>query len=378
MPELYISNSIAIPTITYDKVSSIRMKLEIGTVLVHVFWLTIQVQALQLIAEPTLIESGTTRHLIVNCSVDPETSGKMIFLNSIVLTRSTDVNKSDAHAVAIITTMNKSVLLFDQDGLGSGVLSISGESYLCMQWEYPIFSMAGEYKCDANGMSLSWQPVTVSSSVNVALKEMSINSVYSQLRNSQLENKQRIYDIGHLAKELKENNVVVETNTKDIKTLQDQLKYTTEFIQDLIEEINEAAIKTLFFESSLYNGHTYFLPKESTLRASSTATFACTKHGGFLAEIEDLEEWRFVNNFLKQYPLYYAVLISGTDEGHEGLWTNSRNNGTVTFFKWSPNEPSEIKGENCLALWRDFDWNMADDVCSLETHKYTLGYLCEK
>ncbi|KAK6993547.1 C-type lectin domain family 3 member A-like isoform X2 [Biomphalaria glabrata] len=354
MPELYISNSVAIPTITYDKVSSIRMKQKLCTVLVYVFWLTIQVQALQLIAEPTLIESGTTQHLIVNCSVDPETSGKMIFLNSIVLTRSTD------------------------DGLGSGVLSISGESYLCMQWEYPIFSMAGEYKCDANGMGLSWQPVTVSSSVNVALKEMSINSVYSRLRNSQLENKQRIYDIGHLAKELKENNVVVETNTKDIKMLQDQLKYTTEFIQDLIEEINEAAIKTLFFESSLYNGHTYFLPKESTLRESSTATFACTKHGGFLAEIEDLEEWRFVNNFLKQYPLYYAVLISGTDEGHEGLWTNSRNNGTVTFLKWSPNEPSEIKGENCLALWRDFDWNMADDVCSLETHKYTLGYLCEK
>ncbi|XP_029115713.1 ladderlectin-like [Scleropages formosus] len=90
------------------------------------------------------------------------------------------------------------------------------------------------------------------------------------------------------------------------------------------------------------------------------AQIHCIRFSASLASIHSLQEYRFVQNVTRRlgnnFPLAW---IGGTDAPQEGKWIWV--DGTpFDFTKWTPGEPNNRGGENCLEmnfgdqkLWND-------------------------
>ncbi|KAH3844849.1 perlucin-like [Dreissena polymorpha] len=98
----------------------------------------------------------------------------------------------------------------------------------------------------------------------------------------------------------------------------------------------------------------------------------CERFGGYLAEINDVIEDKFlqgwVNNINKQY------WIGGTDLENEGewLWVHSRTMLSSSYTNWLTGEPNSSGGsdENCIDMRPHMaGWN--DEKCWI-----TLNYIC--
>lgn len=101
-------------------------------------------------------------------------------------------------------------------------------------------------------------------------------------------------------------------------------------------------------------------------------------YGGYLAEMDNSEEMTFIRNFLKGLTGKLhgeAILIGGSDEGHEGTWKSTDNNLTMAYFEFGSGYPYNADPYNCLYLLPGLDWKMTDYPCI--TNYGNPRFLCE-
>jgi hypothetical protein len=103
------------------------------------------------------------------------------------------------------------------------------------------------------------------------------------------------------------------------------------------------------------------------------ADLSCRGNNGFLVEVDDALEQRFVYENLAKVPHPEGVwtgLVRVTD-GPEWTWNGRK---PLQFHFWGVGEPNDFmkQGEKCSEM-RNWDGKWNDVLCS-----YQLSYVCEK
>ncbi|XP_062620107.1 lectin BRA-3-like [Saccostrea cucullata] len=110
----------------------------------------------------------------------------------------------------------------------------------------------------------------------------------------------------------------------------------------------------------------------STARKSwDTAQSSCDALGGKLAEIQSKEENYFLQSLSKN--IGDTVWIGGSDREIEDTWAWTENGDLLSFTFWGEKQPNNYHDQDCLTLFKEFDFLWADEDCDGNYH-----YICEK
>ncbi|CAL1545401.1 unnamed protein product [Lymnaea stagnalis] len=121
-------------------------------------------------------------------------------------------------------------------------------------------------------------------------------------------------------------------------------------------------------------GKTYYLSKAIYISDSASAD-VCSTFCGYLAEIDDKEEYDFVLSMTEKHN-YYGILIGGTDKYTEGIWEYVRRPRRVNYLNWCLGEPNNAFDQDCLGISKNYSC-MFDHQCVHTHDHYHFRYLCE-
>ncbi|KAK0057518.1 collectin-11 [Biomphalaria pfeifferi] len=309
-------------------------------------------------ATPTAIEIGVTETLMIECLFTPGNDTKLTYASSIKLFHS----ESTAYAkyIDILTVLNVNNVLGkakdSADVKTEGSIDHTNLSVLRITWKGPTAKNSGSYKCVAHGVDENGNPDTVQSETVVTAKDADIEKVVDHVNHL---NQQ----VDQLQKELNATEAKNNQLEKEKKKQQ----------QNLIDAQN-----ALFTPSPAFNGSRYLLTKTEGAMNYFNSVLTCGRLGGYLAEIDSEEEYKFVLDSLLKSSSYESVLISGTDEAVDKVWVHSFSKNNVTFFKWASYRPDSRELFNCLAYRKQLQWhNVEMDCKTLCTFDGTIAFLCE-
>ncbi|XP_069134502.1 perlucin-like [Argopecten irradians] len=113
----------------------------------------------------------------------------------------------------------------------------------------------------------------------------------------------------------------------------------------------------------------YLLSKDA--ESWGDASIICITLLSRLAAVESADE----NNFLKaeaQRLHAQGYWIDGTDVEVENVWRWTASGDKISYLNWGGQEPNAGESGNCLALWRDFGYQWADESCHA-----ARNFICE-
>uniref|UniRef100_A0A2C9KKN7 C-type lectin domain-containing protein n=1 Tax=Biomphalaria glabrata TaxID=6526 RepID=A0A2C9KKN7_BIOGL len=121
----------------------------------------------------------------------------------------------------------------------------------------------------------------------------------------------------------------------------------TNFSDDLAETLKghiEAISALLFHPPLIYNNRKYVISK-FPYQSSEEAMTYCTAFGGYLAEVNDIDEYTALQNFVLNTSSVDIVLIAGSDAITEGTWRFQRTGELVPILDWCPGQPDNLGEE---------------------------------
>ncbi|KAK6965850.1 hypothetical protein BgiMline_029905 [Biomphalaria glabrata] len=298
---------------------------------------------LHLSVNPPTVEVGLTTTITINCSLDVLSEPDMSSLESIKLSRSNDTTPPVYTTLSTIDTFsNTATNSSDSAANAYGKIDTSGVSYLSLVWNKPIEFLGGIFKCEVSSLDLSGRPRNENMTSRVNVVSAGVNELLVRVQSLSL---------------------VIENMSTVIDS------YTNRLLQSK---------KSLFLESSPFEGSRYYLSRPFPSLVSYIAQATCEIYGGTLAQVDSQEELSFIQVFLQEFfNSFWLVLIGGTDEGHEDLWVYPESNRNVSFFAWGSYQPSGGEKENCISLDTLAYWNMSDSPCSFTDYSARPRFLCE-
>ncbi|XP_055860756.1 perlucin-like [Biomphalaria glabrata] len=139
-------------------------------------------------------------------------------------------------------------------------------------------------------------------------------------------------------------------------------------------EISVSLDDRRFFLPSAYLNKLYFISR-ATFASFGLARATCESARGYVAEIDNLVELIFLENFLTRSDVA-KVYVAGTDAAFDGRWVSQRTGATRNVFDWSDGEPNNFNGqEECIELIKSRQSRMNDIVCNNPLERPNV--LCE-
>ncbi|CAL1546033.1 unnamed protein product [Lymnaea stagnalis] len=310
-----------------------------------IIFLTGAVTGLQLIIQPQQIEEGVTQTLDINCSTSLGAGSDFVTLVSLVLSLAT-ISGGQFNDLASVDSFSGQVV-----NLGHGNLTVfgnidnNGESFLGARWSSPGLQETGVYKCTANGLDVTGQPVNVSTSSQVNVKQSEIQALKAELSKMKA----------------------------DI-----ELALNNSCISGCWQNKLDVMMELMFTSSTVRNGHRYLLSTKDNRVTAPVAAATCVFFGGYLAEIDDVDEFLFVQSFVNSSD-FQMTLIAGTNDSPNGTWVIQRTNQPMPFTKWGLGQPIGSSGVNCAYLNSHYNWDMDVYSCyNLETaYNFWPRFVCE-
>lgn len=175
---------------------------------------------------------------------------------------------------------------------------------------------------------------------------------------------------------LRTTSVQIEQINAKIHTLQAESEELKQFRDNYNQRMDQVK-KSMFKVSGIHNGHRYLLSDRLSSIDPSSSQAVCEFFGGYLVEIDTIQELNFVRAFIKATFHYNLVLTGGSDESREGYWINRHSQRGFGYTQWSFGQPNQGTVANCMYLWRNSDYLMCDDRCNYFDDDFVLGYMCE-
>ncbi|CAL1548883.1 unnamed protein product [Lymnaea stagnalis] len=312
--------------------------------------------------KPPDIIIGLTRQLSINCSFIRTDITNMVKLISLVVMRSNETDTLNFYYQASVDVFDG---LNNVTGVVSGLIDNRHESYITLTWSNPRSTLTGWYSCQANGENLSGQVVTLSKTAKVKITNPTIEDLLDVLERQSF------------ALELQSSKF--ELQASQLSKLQYDFEHMGSSVHEkcvCCDTLN-SSLKSLYHISALHNGSRYYLSPASTILLMKEAEIQCEFMGGYLTEMDSEEEYLFVKSFLKNNTGYITVYTGGNDGAFENNWVNTYSKTPVKYIKWGQGQPSGGTANNCLALWRDYDWTAVSLKCYQGVVSDSRGYLCE-
>uniref|UniRef100_A0A2C9KFP9 C-type lectin domain-containing protein n=1 Tax=Biomphalaria glabrata TaxID=6526 RepID=A0A2C9KFP9_BIOGL len=221
--------------------------------------------------------------------------------------------------------------------------------------EFPDLNKSGVYKCEASGINTLGKAVTLSSTaVVVGLRP----------------------DSNQLVETLQKLTLKVENLQLKVNSTEDRVRILDNFNKLKSSEQNNLT-NALFVVSPTFQGKQYLLIKNQLYITANLAEVLCGVFGGYLAEVDSEEEFRFIRDNLLALRLFPHIITGATDERQEGVWINRHSKTPAKFINWGPGQPSSGTRENCQSYATNGNtWYMNDLTCTVDTD-ITVGFICE-
>lgn len=219
------------------------------------------------------------------------------------------------------------------------------------------------------------------------------NNTLLELEHMKVNQNNTIAELGKTTQDLNATKTVLSKTNQDLaatkaelgKTNQDltatkaELGWMTQNLNATKAELDQMKAQrdnlksALTVASTSYNNHDYIvsIPQWDS---AQLANIQCQIFGGYLAEIDDQQEFDFLINFFKgNVPKGGYIYIGGSDHGSETKWTYINSGKPMTFFKWGATEPNDSSGgEDCVAINANYEMN--DLLCQRPEQN---RYVCE-
>ena len=125
-----------------------------------------------------------------------------------------------------------------------------------------------------------------------------------------------------------------------------------------------------------FQGHEYKLSPALPWNVTKMESY-CQELGGYLAEIDNEAEYRFVVQMMKKkrvFPVTRVVFLGARDLKNDGKFIFINSGKPATFFAWQKNRPTEPSPNDCVGLWRGT--SMSNVSCQFITKAISRA-LCE-
>ena len=333
-----------------------------------------------LTALPATVFEGLTKHLNINCTFLDLTHNDFTTVMSIILSKSTsDTDPAIFNEIATLTSVAPYTVEVKRS-LGAevkGQMLVDSISFLSFDWVYPTTEVVGTYRCEAYGMDKTGHPVESTADVQVSQVDVDLDFILSHVRELAITQERLVSQLQNTTSQLSTSQVKLEHLENKLNVAETALNVSHTKLEDFENRL--ANFRAGMMESStVYRNHRYFL---SALTAPSpmSANTLCPLYNGYLAEINDQNEFAFINNYLKTQIMavnYECVIVGSTDAGHEGQWSFMNSRKQMTYFNWRPSNPNNISSHDCMWLCPvSGNFQMDDYPC--DTHAYYYRFLCE-
>ncbi|KAK0065037.1 hypothetical protein Bpfe_005595 [Biomphalaria pfeifferi] len=315
--------------------------------------------ALVIDVQPTRIQPGLTHNLVVNCSITENKIPLMLKINSLVLSRfASSDNTSFEELIILNYNENKSTLKTSkvpEDSIG-----INGASYISLTWPNPSYQEASRYKCEARGISTSFNKISA--------------AAYASVETDEPDTKSLVDELLHLRKETYETS----NSLKEVKQ-----KYTSlnEVLQKSVNKLNaekQLSKNYIFTASNVFQGKRYYISRKQASNEINNAQGTCAFYGGYLAEIDTTEEYTFIVNFIQSVSTTdstFSCVYNGlTDPEKDGIWSHVFSKKDSKFLPWGNGEPQNHADHRCICLEKSYNWRYNDINCY---YGEALRFLCE-
>ncbi|XP_055867114.1 uncharacterized protein LOC106064661 isoform X3 [Biomphalaria glabrata] len=305
---------------------------------------------------PRTFTVGLSRSLKVECLYLQGQNPAISYLISLSLYQAADKTESDFNFISSINSFDSDIQaenVEDYNAKFSGQINNKNESFLRVVWEFPDLDKSGVYKCEANGINTLGKAVTLSSTaVVVGLRP----------------------DSNQLVETLQKLTLKVENLQLKVNSTEDHVRILDNFNKLKSSEQNNLT-NALFVVSPTFQGKRYMLIKNQLYITANLAEVLCGVFGGYLAEVDSEEEFRFIRDNLLALGLFPHIITGATDEKQEGVWINRHSKTPAKFINWGPGEPNGGTRENCLSYTiYGNNWYMNDLFCTADI---AVGFICE-
>ncbi|XP_055884248.1 uncharacterized protein LOC106065543 isoform X1 [Biomphalaria glabrata] len=321
--------------------------------------LTVTQAALVIDVQPSRIQPGLTNNLVVNCSITDNKVPQMLKINSLVLSRVTSAD-NDTIEELIILNYNESNNTSKTSKNPKGSIGFNGASYVSLTWPNPSYRDASKYKCEARGISTSFNKISAAAYASVETDEPDIRSLVDELL--------------HLRKETYETS-------NSLKEVKQKYASLNEVLQKSVNKLNaekQLSKNSFFIASNVFQGKRYYMSRKQASNDINKAQATCAFYGGYLVEIDTTDEYTFIVNFIKSVSANdstFSCVYNGLmDPENDGIWTHVFTKKDSKFLPWGKGEPQNTADYNCMCLEKSYNWRYNDLPCY---YTDVLRYLCE-
>ncbi|KAK6962545.1 C-type lectin domain family 3 member A-like isoform X2 [Biomphalaria glabrata] len=310
-------------------------------------------------SEPKRLSPGRTKTLVLKCFLSPNKRPSFKILHSLVLSREDPGSPNASQELSSLKhdAFNQSI---ESSQAPKGSPVITEQPYITFTLPNPSLADATKYKCEAQWLTKPLQQRTWTAYVTVGVDAPTVKMIVEEL--------------ALIKQEMLKMSEFYQNLTQKFTNKTNVIKKTVSKLQDE----KELFTQLLFHASPVYNGHRYYFSKRQFTVEVDVAQAYCAYHGGYLAEIDDTKEFRFVVEFLQNFDSFKYVYVGITDSGHEGLWVNMHSRRDTKFLPWSPGEPNAGADQNCACMDRDLHFKYVDGYCySPDAGVIPIRYLCE-
>ena len=162
------------------------------------------------------------------------------------------------------------------------------------------------------------------------------------MRELSLTQEDIIKDAHHTNKKLSQTQQLLNKTRRELNVVAKSTLNITVSIDNYIDQ--------LFLKNSSFGGHTYLLSRPVLVDVLKFNSI-CMIKGGYLVEIDDVDEFNFVTSFFTSVyaPTGPNLIISMTDFGHKGSWKYINSGQPVTYVNWF-SKPSSGTGYDCAFI----------------------------
>ncbi|XP_059173160.1 uncharacterized protein LOC131953804 [Physella acuta] len=322
----------------------------------------------RLTASPTVVDLGLTS-LTVRCDVSDSSQNILSAVVAVIVSRSANDSRNYTELASLNLFIGHQVHVLTSEAVtANGSIHSYGHSFLELHWVKPTLAQAGHYICTAQGPDEVGHNINMIADAYVSTRQPGSDQLLERIRELDLDLKlandklaQFNMSLAHVARDVTNLSTGIEANRQEI--------------------LNIAAVNNrptwLFSRNYVVGNYSYSVSKYYYSNVATAETL-CNIYGGYLAEIDDADEYNVVKNFLNNPREVNYVYTGAYGESQEGVYKFKHSDSPVYFYRWALGQPKNGTEYNCVYLESNVDWEMTVYRCHLyPLAKEEVHALCE-